>query len=406
MKCIISSWALKEVLKKLSYFIDSNPVVPILECVYVEVKQNRMTLVASNLQTTIRTSMDVDSNDEFKFCVELKPLYKVLSLLEEQPIILEFQKDRARLHVAVDNGSYEFPTEAWEDYPRMPNTENHIYQLNFSEKEWFSSMKQLLGTVSYDELRPAMTGVNFKLKEENVLEMCSTDGHRLTKCSINFSDKDTWSGSGLAHEYLQFIIRGETLRKSQKLLGNKSSRQIVVTVHSLNIISIKVFYENSNTLDSGSLELEVIGRPIDERFPDYDNAIPNENLIEIKWKANRVKLLNAAKRLFVVSNKATHQLKFKVEPDLILLSAEDLDFSNQGREKVTSYIVNPNTVTMMPFIIGFNGRFIIEMLQRMSGEYVEFHASAPNRGVLAFCDGEEDQKYMHLVMPIMLNTWE
>jgi DNA polymerase-3 subunit beta len=102
----------------------------------------------------------------------------------------------------------------------------------------------------------------------------------------------------------------------------------------------------------------------------------------------------------IFSNKTTHQVRLHINGSQLTISAEDLDFANEANEKLTcSYEGEEIT-------IGFNSRFLMDMLNNLGTEHVMLEMSAPNRaGILLPGEaGEVGEDILMLVMPVMLNS--
>ena len=142
----------------------------------------------------------------------------------------------------------------------------------------------------------------------------------------------------------------------------------------------------------------MICRLIDERFPDYENVIPSEN--PIRMTINTGDLLSSLKRISIYANRTTHQVRLKITGSELQISAEDLDFANEANERLTCEHEGEDVE------IGFNARFLIEMLSNADSDMVEIHLSAPNRaGLIIPVEKDDDEDLLMLVMPVMLNNY-
>ena len=142
----------------------------------------------------------------------------------------------------------------------------------------------------------------------------------------------------------------------------------------------------------------MICRLIDERYPDYENVIPadNENNITI----GKAELLSSLKRIAIYANKTTHQVRLKITGSELMISSEDLDFSNEANERLVCEHDGQDIE------IGFNAKFLIEMLSNISSDQITFKLSAPNRaGLIEPSDKTENEDILMLVMPVMLNNY-
>lgn len=142
----------------------------------------------------------------------------------------------------------------------------------------------------------------------------------------------------------------------------------------------------------------MICRLIDERYPDYENVIPQDN--NNQMVINRLDFLSSLKRIAIYANKTTHQVRLKINGGQLNISAEDLDYSNEAKEKL------PCEHEGADIEIGFNARFLIEMLNNMNSDEVVMKLSAPNRaGLIVPKDKNDSEEILMLVMPVMLNNY-
>ena len=159
---------------------------------------------------------------------------------------------------------------------------------------------------------------------------------------------------------------------------------------------VEVVYNNTNahfTFDN----VVLVCRLIDGKYPNYEAVIPqsNPNVMLI----DRSAFSSSVKRVAIFSNKTTHQIRLKLAGAEISVSAEDLDFSNKAHERISCDYQGDDME------IGFNSRFLLEMLSNLGSDNVRMEMSAPNRaGLLIPADGMDDgEDLLMLVMPVMLN---
>ena len=144
--------------------------------------------------------------------------------------------------------------------------------------------------------------------------------------------------------------------------------------------------------------MRLICRLIDERFPDYENVIPLDN--EIIMTINRNEFLSSLRRIAIYANKTTHQVRLKITGNELQISAEDLDFSNEASERLSCEHEGDDIE------VGFNARFLIEMLSHLESDEIDMKLSAPNRAGLIFPkEKEKEEDLLMLVMPVMLNNY-
>src|SRR5690606_28221805 len=144
--------------------------------------------------------------------------------------------------------------------------------------------------------------------------------------------------------------------------------------------------------------VQMICRLIDERFPDYEDVIPanNDNHMVI----GRSELLSSLRRIASYANKTSHRVRLKISGSELQISAEDLDFSNEANERLSCEHDGEDIE------IGFNAKFLVEMLGNMDSEQVRLTMSAPNKaGVILPAEKDKSEDILMLVMPVMLNQY-
>jgi DNA polymerase-3 subunit beta len=155
-------------------------------------------------------------------------------------------------------------------------------------------------------------------------------------------------------------------------------------------------YNESNAVFTFS-DLVLVCRLIDGKYPNYEAVIPKENPNVLT--IDRAQFLSSIKRVSIFSNKTTHQIRLKLAGSELSLFAEDIDFANEATERLTC---NYNGDDLE---IGFNSRFLLEMLSNLDADEIKLSMSEPSRAGLltpAVQDNAHEDILM-LVMPVMLN---
>ncbi|MCC6584238.1 MAG: DNA polymerase III subunit beta, partial [Chitinophagales bacterium] len=159
---------------------------------------------------------------------------------------------------------------------------------------------------------------------------------------------------------------------------------------------VSVQFNKSNAFFSFD-NIQLICRLIDAKYPDYNAVIPKENpnLLSIQ----KDDFYSSLRRTSIFSNKTTHQVVLKMSGAELTVSAQDLDFSNEASEKLAcEYQGNPME-------IGFNAKFLLEMLGALDSSDINIELSTPNRaGIIRPTEKEEEEDLLMLVMPVMLNN--
>jgi DNA polymerase-3 subunit beta len=330
-------------------------------------------VTATDLQTSMITELQVESKEKGSIAVPARILLETLKNLPEQPVTFSIDESTYSVEIISDNGRYKLSGENATDFPKVPTVAND-FSADVSSDVLSRAINNTIFATSNDELRPAMTGVYMNLAEKSAT-FVSTDGHRL----VRYRRTDVTSENGSA-----IIIPRKALNLLKATLPSEN------TPVSLDFNLSNAFFKFGN--------IKMICRLIDERFPDYENVIPSSN--NIRMTIDRTEILGALKRISIYANKTTHQVRLKITGSELQISAEDLDFSNEANERLSCEHDGDDIE------IGFNAKFIIEMLTNMDSDKINLTMSAPNKaGVILPAEKDNSEDILMLVMPVMLNQY-
>lgn len=372
MRFIVSTSTLLKHLQAVSGALSNSAVLPILENFLFEIRDTTLIISATDLQTSMTTSLPVESKEGGKIAVPSKILLDTLKTLPEQPIAFSVDDTTFAIEISAGDGKYRLSGENGEDFPKIPTVED-ASSVNLPASVLAEAINKTIFAVSNDELRPAMTGVFCQLSPQNVT-FVATDAHKLVRYRRN---------DAKAEEATSFILP----RKALNLL--KSSIPAEDINVSIEYNSTSAFFKFAN--------INLICRLIDERYPDYEAVIPQNN--PNKLTLERALFLNCLKRVVIFANKTTHQVRLKITGSELNISSEDIDFANEAHERISCQFDGEDME------IGFNAKFLIEMLNNLSGDEITIEMSTPNRaGILFPSIKDENEDILMLVMPVMLNN--
>ena len=373
MKFIVNSSYLLKQLTNINGVITSNPVVPILENFLFEIDKANLTVTASDLQTSMITEITIESKEKGSIAVPARILLDTLKNLPDQPVTFSIDQTSYSIEISSDNGRYKLAGENATDFPKVPSVSND-FSASVSSDVLAKAINNSIFATSRDELRPAMTGVYVNLGEKNTT-FVATDGHRLVR-------------------YRRSDVKSETANAI--IIPRKALTILKATLPSDNT-DVSIDFNLSNAFFKFG-NIRMICRLIDERYPDYENVIPASSTI--KMVINRVDFLSSLKRISIYANRTTHQVRLKITGSELQVSAEDLDFSNEANERLSCEHEGEDIE------IGFNARFIIEMLSNLQTEQIRLGMTAPNKaGLITPAEKDKDEDILMLVMPVMLNQY-
>ena len=373
MRFIVSTSTLLKQLQSVSGALSNSTVLPILENFLFEIKDGNLTISATDLQTSMTTSLTVEAKENGRIAIPSRILLDTLKSLPEQPIAFNIDDNTFAIEINAGDGKYKLSGENGEDFPKIPVVEN-ASSVNLPASVLAEAINKTIFAVSNDELRPAMTGVYCQLST-TALTFVATDAHKL----VRYRRKDAKAASTAS-----FILPKKALNLLKSALP---SEDINVSVE---YNSTSAFFKFSN--------INLVCRLIDERYPDYEAVIPQNN--PNKLTIDRQAFLGSLNRVAIYANKTTHQVRLKISGSELNISSEDIDFANEAHERLTCQYDGDDIE------IGFNAKCLIEMLKNLSCEEVMLEMSTPNRaGLLLPQNGDENEDVLMLVMPVMLNSY-
>jgi DNA polymerase-3 subunit beta len=372
MNFIVSSSYLLKQLQVLGSVINSNNTLPILDNFLFELDNNQLHVSASDLETTMSASLEIESNSTGSVAIPAKLLLDILKTFPEQPLTFTVEENNT-VEISSNSGKYAIAYAAGEEFPKAVALEDPTTTVIPSEVLATAIGKTIFATGN-DDLRPVMSGVFFEFSTEGLI-FVATDAHKLVK----YAREDV-----KASQSAEFIMPKKPLNILKGILATSDAE-------------VKVEYNDSNA--TYSFENYVLTcRLIDGKYPNYDAVIPKEN--PNKLILSRVTFLNSVRRVAIFANKTTHQIRLKIAGTELNISAEDIDYSNKADERLTCDYHGDDLQ------IGFNSRFLTEMLNNLTSDEIQLEMSLPNRaGILTPIDGlDEGETVTMLVMPVMLNN--
>ncbi len=371
MKFKASSHDLYYHLSKAAGAISSNPVLPVLEDFLFTLRGNLLTITATNLETTVITEMQISSDEDGQIAVPAKILMDTLRALPDQPVTLTVDDNTRGIEITSAYGKYRLAGDNPDDFPdiEMLDGDNGVL---IEASQLSSALSRTLFATSSDDLRIAMTGVYMQI-DFNKITFVATDAHKLVKCVYG----------GISTEHTgAFIIPKKALSLLKGVLSNEGK----VTIH------------HGKTNVSFSFDgTKMACRLIDANYPDYNAVIPKDN--PNVMMVGRGEFLQSLKRIAIYANKTTNQVVLNIDDGSLTISAQDLDFSNEATEQLTC------KYTGLAMSIGFNGKFLIEMLGVIDTEEVRMELSTPTRaGIVLPGEKKDKEEVLMLVMPVMMGT--
>ena len=373
MRFDVSSTALLSRLQAVGKVIASKNTLPILDNFLFQLEGNVLTVTASDVETRLVTSVEVmNAQGSGLFCVSAKMLLEPLKELPEQPLTFDVNDANLEVFIHFQNGKYNFIGQKGDTYPQQKPLSEQAVEVVIDAQQLLNGISRSLFATADDELRPVMNGIYFDFHTDD-LTFVASDGHKLVRLR-NLSVK--------SEERASFILP----KKPATLLKNLLAKEEGV---------VRLQFDDNNAYVH-CVNFEMVCRLIEGRYPNYNSVIPKENPFQVT--IDRLSLLNALKRVSVFSNQSSSLIKLHLKDNLLTVSAQDIDFSTSAEERI------PCAYEGDELSIGFKATYLIDILGNLSSTDVILQLADPSRAGLIFpSENEENEDFLMLLMPMMLN---
>jgi len=369
---IASSNEVLQATKCLKKVAGKKNTLPVLDQVLFEVKDGRVNLTRSDLETNVTTTVFAETKGIGSFCVNFDQLTKFIGTTKEGNLLFKFDFENDFLEIHRDTSvfkllchinSNEFPVQ------KVP-TGNNVLLPAALVAEMLAKSIPFTGK---DELHEIMLGVNVVIDQEQVKAQ-ATDAHKLSVFSIK-NHAFTYEGESFS---------GVIPKKACELI-----KQICTEGHEVELI----INDTHACIKVGSSVL--ITQLIAGNFPNVNAVIPqNDKMLKI----NRKELINVLGRVLVAANRSSNEVRFNLN-GLCQLKTYDPDFQTEMNEFIKDYAYNSDEIE-----IGFNGKDMIEVLRSIDSERVAIMLSEPNRaGVILPMEVKRNTDRLTLLMPFAIN---
>ncbi len=373
MKFSVSSSALQSLLSTTGKVISTKNTLPILDYFLLELKDGKLKVTTSDLETTLVGSMDVESVErEGTIAAPAKLMLDSLKEFADIPLTIESNDSNWEIKISWRTGELSIPGASAVSYPTLPLLADESKKLNLDVEMLTSGINKTLFATADDELRPVMNGIYINIEPEKIT-FVGTDAHKLVKYEVDAASAETAS-----------LILPKKPANLLKGVLSKEEDKIEVAFDAKNAC----FKLKNHTL---------ICRLIEGTYPNYNAVIPAAN--PNKVLVDRIELLNGIRRVAVCSNPTTNLIRMDIASNKINLAAQDLDFSVSANESVSGNYEGDS------ISIGFKSTFLVEILQNIETPTIVIElADSTRAGVFkpVYTEKQNSETLM-LLMPMMIN---
>lgn len=375
MRFIVNSQTLLKGLQSIGGVIATKSSVPAVENFLFTVEGKKLRVVSSDLETTLMVNVElVESSGDGQIAIPAKIILEALKTFSDLPLVFSYNVENFAIEISAGEGKYKFVGVDPKTYPSMPNREGDITSIELDSSVLANAVNKTFFATGNDPLRPVMAGVYFEFNPD-YLNVVATDAHKLVRYR-NLHTKSASLGS--------FILSKKALMQIKNIILAQKE-----------VLTVSMDYNTKNVFFNIG-EFSAICLLIDGRYPNYEAVIPKEN--PYKLTVDRALFLSAIKRISLFSSPSVPQVRFKMSNSSVVVSSENMEVSQEAKERLNCNYDGE------PMEIGFNAKYVIEMLSNIDTEEVCFELSSPAKAGLIFpVGGAEEEEVLMLIMPFVLN---
>ena len=380
MKFIINSQLFLKHLSAISGVIsNTNNTVPIISCFHMHLEDSTLTVKATDLETTMICHIELeDARIEGidTVAVPSKLMLDMLKNMDDRPLNIAVDPDTYTVKITSDKGQFTIAGQNADTYPALPEVSETV-RTTLPASVLVGAINKTAFAASTDEMRPLMAGIYCEMTPESTT-FVATDAHKL----VRYRRTDIHSD-----EVASFILPRKPITMVKNIISSNKEE-----------FDVNIEYNSTNAIFSFD-NFKIICRLVEGKYPNYEAAIPKEN--PNKLTLDRQSFINTLKRVSLFANQSTWQVRLSIRERELIISSEDVEFSNNAQETL------PCSYEGEPMDIGFNARFLTEMVANLDTEQILIEMSHPSRAGIIFPinideEASKGEDILILVMPVML----
>lgn len=373
MKFVISSSVLSSRLMTIGRVIVQKNTIPILDCFCFDIQCTTLTITASDNDTTLTAKAELNECDsDVRFAVNAKTLQDAIKEIPDQPLECYLNTESYELTVEYQNGQYKLMGQSAEEYPTPAISDETRLEFDLECQKLVPSITRCMIAAANDTLRPQLNTICFDIHSQEV-SLVSSNGNQLALTKLAMPELNA-EGSYLLGTRPASLLKG-MLAKAE---GN---------VH---------FSIGQRTAIVHTEEYSLTSRLVEGRFPNYRSVIPqdNPNIVTV----NRLALVSALRRVLVFANAQAVLVKFRLGPNTMNISSQDIDFGKSAEENMLCDYMGT------PMRIAFKGSVLLDLINNIEGDDITLKLSDPSRaGLIVPAKQKEGEEVLMLIMPSVFN---
>jgi DNA polymerase III subunit beta len=351
--------------------VERKTTIPILSNLLVEAKGSRLTITATDLELSIRTSCDAKVKKEGAGTIPAKKLFELLRLLPEDGEIKFKLQENHWVHITSDRRNYKLVGMSKDNFPSLPAFPHAMVKIPAGLLA--AAIAKTTFAISLEESRYTLNGALLVLKPGS-LAMVATDGHRLAMVETDHKFE------GFTAE-TRVLVPKKAMTEIQRLVGKVGDDVQVEFAQD----ESQLFFQVGRRL--------LTSRKLTGQFPNYEAVLPRDANKTLSLE--RVELQNALRRVAQLADQRSHAVKF-------MLSNEGLELSSSSPEYGEAKEVIEKEYKGDTISIGFNAQYLLDFLAAAADGPISFELKDEQSAGQLRPTGDEATRYRYVVMPMRI----
>ena len=366
MQIKINREVLLKPLTNVTSIVERRHTLPILSNLLLEAKNNHIQLTATDLEMQISLSIQNAFSGELSTTLSASKFLAICRSLPDN-VDIDMLSNDSRMTVKAGKSRFNLQTLPAADYPIMTKAAGDSTHIQISQITLKNLLKQVEFAMAQQDIRYYLNGLLLEVNE-NKLNIVGTDGHRLSFTSTTLNKN---------YEKNDVILPRKTVIELIKLL-NDSDEEVHIDF-------------NANQINFTFSDIQLISKVIDGKFPDYHRVIPvgHQNIFNV----NRLSVLTAMQRASILSNEKYRGIRMVISNNNLKLISTNTEQEEAEEELEIDYAKDG-------LDIGFNVTYLIDVLNNVSDESINFSFADANSSCLITIPNDDNYKYV--VMPMRI----
>ncbi len=370
MEFSVKKFDLLEELNLTQGVVERKTTIPILSNLLCETSGNRLTITATDLELSIRTSCEAKVKKEGAGTIPAKKLLELVRLLPDEEIKFKLLENHY-VQVTCDRKSYKLIGMSKENFPALPNFPNALVRI--PAKLLASLIAKTTFAISLEESRYTLNGALLVLKPAAVT-MVATDGHRLAMVEIDHKLE------GLSSE-TRVLVPKKAMNEVQRLAAESGDDAFVEFGQD----ESHLFFQFGRRL--------LTCRKLTGQFPNYEAVLPRDANKTIVLE--RGELQDALRRVSQLADQRSHAVKFMLAKEGVEISASSPEYG-EAKEVIDKEFKGD------PIAIGFNAQYMLDFLGAAADGPISFELKDEQSAGQLRPLGDESIRYRYVVMPMRI----